>query len=312
MRASPVKAVFCGVVEAGAVECRARQIAGQRSNWRAEVGMEIDARDADVVVVVKWWPKRIETRAPVVWDPLDFWTQPLHDQLADSLPDMRRLFGANLEAHRPDGVIFVTGAMAHDLKPGVTVPTALIHHHARPGMAENPIRDRVRMIAYEGQREYLKEWEAAFERLAQAHDAAFVVNPASLADADLVVAARSKRFRSLMSRRWKSGVKAANAVASGTPAILMREEGCRETARRSALYFTTFEELLIATAELLPRDARLEKAAQMRALRPLTALSLAADRYEKFLMEIACGSTSAADRESFPATSTSMAALAAT
>jgi hypothetical protein len=171
---------------------------------------------ADVIVLVKhaietWGQQAKQARARVVWDVLDVWAQPddnglLVHSMTVRVAEERTRVGVDL-------LIGATELMATQIR-GAFVP-----HHARPGLSAPPVRPILTTVAYEGQRKYLGLWAKALDAACARIGCAFVVNPPSLAGADLIVAFRGGHWDGALCRDWKSGVKLVNALAVGRPVL---------------------------------------------------------------------------------------------
>jgi hypothetical protein len=157
---------------------------------------------------------------PIVWDALDFWSQPRDNQLAE--PQARALLAGTLEAVRPQLFIGATPAMA-EAGGGVFVP-----HHAWPGLVPTPARAEVAVVAYQGSPRYLGQWAAVLQHACARRGWRFVINPPDLGAADLVVAFRDGPWDGWICRQWKSGIKAVNALAAGRPLLAQASEGAKE------------------------------------------------------------------------------------
>lgn len=176
---------------------------------------------AELVVLVKhaaeqFGEEAAKSGARIIWDVLDWWKQPEENQRA--IADVLQEILALQKRFHIDRLIGATQAMADEIG-GVYVP-----HHSRPGLVEAPVREQIKVIAYEGTPKYLGPWKHACEQVAAAIGATFVINPKRLSDADLVVAFRGGKWDGAICRRWKSGVKIANAIAVGRPIITQRSE----------------------------------------------------------------------------------------
>ncbi len=179
----------------------------------------------DVAILIKRARSELLSRLgskPLVWDIVDAWPQPegnnwnrdrclawLHEQVATI---------------RPAGIVAATKKMAADCA-GLGVPVLALPHHARPGQAVNPIREKVETVGYQGG-DYLGTWRGILETECTRRGWRFVVNPESLASVDIVVALREARGYAALN--WKSGVKLANAQGSGTPIVCNRAAGYLE------------------------------------------------------------------------------------
>lgn len=186
---------------------------------------------SDVAVVVKRATDDLVRRLrvagkPWVYDIVDAYPQPecARWTRAETIEWARRHIGEL----NPTAVIWPTQRMRDDLDDGR--PGIVLHHHARPGQALNPVREEVRTVAYEGRAAYLGEWAAYIDKACAARGWRFVVNPPSLADVDIVVAFRGSEWNCYATKAWKSNVKLANAHATGTPFIGQPDSGYTETA----------------------------------------------------------------------------------
>jgi hypothetical protein len=103
--------------------------------------------------------------------------------------------------------------MAEDIG-GVYIP-----HHSRPGLKATPPREKARIVAYEGTRKYLGRWLDALEAACIERGLGLEINPASIANADVVVALRDGKWDGPLCRNWKSGVKYVNALVAGKPVV---------------------------------------------------------------------------------------------
>lgn len=202
----------------GAFQMRAQQL-GQAMGARVTTRpTRADWAWADLVVLVKhgapvWGTyARKFTKAPVVWDVLDYWRQPDENQapvatLRARVLDMAETIGARL-------IVGATEAMAQDLG-GVFLP-----HHCRLGLAPTPPRDTDRIVvAYDGRSKYLGSWRRALETACLGLGTSFVVNPPDLSKVDVLVSLRGEQHDGEVCRRWKSGVKFVNALVAGRPIV---------------------------------------------------------------------------------------------
>jgi hypothetical protein len=221
--------LFVGADSKGSWLVRGEQIAsalGARATLRP---VRADWRWADVIVLVKraidrWGDEARRTHCPLVWDALDFWTQPDENHLTASecIAQVRK----RKAQYGLAAVIGATRAMAKDVG-GVYIP-----HHHRPGLKPTPPRDRVQVVAYEGTPKYLGAWKPTIERACAERGLQFVVNPKSLSDADVVVAFRDGKWDGWPCRQWKSGVKYVNAVVAGRPVVTQFCAASEEIAPR--------------------------------------------------------------------------------
>lgn len=216
--------LFVGTGSGGSWEIRGKQIGRALG---ARVSSKPNANDwdwADLVVLVKHGAEQFGAEAKasgarVVWDVLDWWKQPEQNDIP--IIQMVQMVNAIQEQFGIEHLIGATQAMADEIG-GVYIP-----HHYRPALEarrHGHVRERIKVIAYEGTKKYLGSWRKVCEDAAAAIGGEFVVNPDSLADADVVVAFRGEQWDGPICRRWKSGVKLANAIAVGRPVITQRSE----------------------------------------------------------------------------------------
>lgn len=223
----------------------------------------LDLQKFDVIVAVK----RVDSillhnlRAsgkPWVWDMVDPYPQP---GCADwSRNESIRWVKNQIRTLAPAAVIYPNAKMRCDV--GIYGP--VIYHHHRPGIAANPIRERIKVIGYEGGRAYLDHWGTKFARAAAAIGARFDDQVRNLADCDVVVACRGGVHDSYACRNWKSNVKLANAHGSGTPFIGQPDDGYTETATGSEEWIETEEDIHRALAALSDHRHRLKVAQRFR------------------------------------------------
>jgi hypothetical protein len=200
----------------GSFKVRGRQLGDAIG---ARVTTHPNAQDwvwADVVVLVKhaatvWGIHAKRSKKPIVWDVLDIWRQPEDNQVSverirQKVFDVRDVVGIKT-------LIGATRAMADQLG-GVYLP-----HHSRPGLAPAPVREGAVTVAYEGQAKYLGSWRGQLEDACAELGMTFVVNPADIREADVIVALRGERWDGDVCRQWKSGVKVVNAVVAGRPML---------------------------------------------------------------------------------------------
>lgn len=233
----------------------------------------------DLAILVKRCDDRLIERlrgVPVVWDVVDAWTQPMGNHW-DKEAALTWLRG-QVRRIRPKAIVAATQQMAADCAE-FDLPVICIPHHARPGQELNPIRERVHKVGYQGGEKHLGCWRQIVEKQCAARRWKFVLNPQTLAEVDIVVALREAT--GYPARFWKSGVKAANAQASGTPCILSPEAGYLEN-QSGAECFAENEQGLAASFDRL-EDYR-ERSQSSRTLQLSTPhLSTVAARYRSWL-----------------------------
>lgn len=207
-------------------------------------------------------------RIPIVLDIVDGWPQPGGNLWARD--DCMAWLRTNLKTLKPHAVVAATRAMKDDVEElGFRGQVLALPHHARPGMAANPIRERVEIVGYEGGVQYLGKWLPIVEAECKARGWRLVLNPPELSDLDIVLALREAD--GYAPRQWKSGVKLANAQGSGTPFIGCPEAGYRETDNGAALWATNRRDLSRSFDELTGWTMRTLVAEQLRAAEPKLA-----------------------------------------
>lgn len=267
----------------GSWQIRGEQLGRAIGATVAPIASERDIAEHDLVVGVKRVPLEValaarSARKPFVWDVVDAWPQPAGN--AWQRDEARRWIRRELERLQPDAVVWPTQTMATDAGDKER-PQLVLPHHARPGRGRNPIRDVVRRVGYEGREQYLGDWRGTLE--AQCHDRgwSFVVNPAELADVDVVVAFRGREWDGYAPRHWKSNVKLANAQATGTPFIGAHESGYLETQTGGEYWASSPRTLAMAFEWLTSQENR--SGAAQRLLRADVGIESIAQRYRAWL-----------------------------
>jgi hypothetical protein len=249
-----------------------------------------EARDLaahDVAVLVKRYTPDLLERLHearerdglrIVWDVVDAWPQPRGNLW--SREQCLAWLRAEIALVQPDGIVAATYEMLQDCKE-FGVPVLLLPHHARPGLRRNPIRDRVRTVGYEGAPQYITRWRGHIEHECMRRGWCFEMQPAELSDVDILVALRDEV--GYAPRKWKSGVKLANAQGSGTPVVCCREAGYLENDSGGALWADDPRQLANAFDILEPLAARRNAAAKLLAATP--HLQTIAETYSTWLNE---------------------------
>lgn len=240
---SAVKVCFTSRSSAGAWQIRGLQIASMRSNWTAlNKPSDEDLERADLICVVKKPDSRVIERArrmgkALVFDIVDSWAQPDDGLKYTDVAKAREFFSKAWKSVDADGYIFPTRRMEERL--GELVRDRItIYHHCRPQIQRNPIRERVSVVGYEGGA-YLAEWAPRIERACAERGIRFVVNPPQYTDLDIVILVRGGEHGTFLARQFKSNVKLANAIGSGTPALAHFEEmSAHDTDTGDVLFFT--------------------------------------------------------------------------
>lgn len=194
---------------------------------------------------------------PIVWDIVDSWPQPAGNEW--SRDECMVWLREQVRWIKPAGIVAATRQMALDCEE-FAVPVLALPHHARPGQVINPIRERVKLVGYEGGEQYLGRWRAMLEAECGRRDWWFAVNVAKLAELDIVVAVREAK--GYAARHWKSGVKLANAQGSGTPVVCNRSAGYMETASGGEQWADDETEMRAALDALASLEARREAVAK--------------------------------------------------
>lgn len=249
------------------------------------IGAEVEPMalksDADVVVGVKRLPTQLAEafRGRLVWDVVDSYPQPHGNRWGEG--ECRAWLSKEVRRLQPIGIIAATKRMADDCAE-FGVPVLWLPHHHRPGIARNPIRSRIEVVAYEGGTQYIDGWRSAIDRECRRIGARFVTNPERLADADVVLALRSDS--GYAPRHWKSNVKLANAHGSGTPWIGCRESGYLETATGAERWTDDPKELAAALDALASQSTR--QAISSRFIQSALPLETVAQRLKQWLMAL--------------------------
>lgn len=248
-----------------------------------------EARDLaahDVAVLVKRYTPDLLARLQearkreglrIVWDIVDAWPQPRGNLW--SREQCLAWLRAEVALIQPDGIVAATHEMRYDCKQ-FGLPTLTLPHHARPGLRRNPTHAEVRTVGYEGAEHYITRWRGHIEHECMRRGWRFEVQPAELADVDILVALRDDA--GYAPRRWKSGVKLANAQGSGTPIVCCREAGYLENDSGGAQWADTPEQLRVAFEVLEPLAARRNASAKLLAAAP--HLPAIAETYHQWLV----------------------------
>lgn len=182
---------------------------------------DADFQWADRVVLVKKHATTHAPRAhrfgkPIVWDALDFWSQPAHNGYKQDAATFA--LHSHIKIIKPALVIGATQAMTRAAE-GLGVPAAYLPHHSWAGLVPTAPREHVAVVGYEGNPAYLGRWHGWLTDACSQRGWSFVVNPPNLSDVDILVALRDGPWDGWICREWKSGVKVVNAIAAGRPLI---------------------------------------------------------------------------------------------
>jgi len=240
---------------------------------------EQDWRWADVCILVKRALDVFASAAhafsvPIIWDALDFWIQPEMNQMSDA--QALWLAQSQLSRVKTSLVIGATVAMSEDLG-GVYLP-----HHSRPRLSPAPAREKLQVVAYEGMAKYLGSWRSALEIVCSRLGLVFVVNPADLREADVIVAFRGEKWDGPICRRWKSGVKVVNALAAGRPLITQNSSAYSEL-QTPGFVVEHADQLESAILSYASKESRQSVANECRLRAPEFALGAVAARYRTMI-----------------------------
>lgn len=279
-----MKVLFCGgSAKAPSWAMRGIQIASTRPNWMAKNHpLADDIAAADIFVVVKRPPLGLlaelrRTGKPIVWDALDFWSQQPDAPVPQNKKDALEMAADYIRMVRPRGLIAANKAMANDLRmmaPAVTH----IYHHAR--LTAAPITGAGRTVVfYDGDLKHAQQIMHAAARFLKPHGWTLETGAPDHRAAALL-AGRDHDQRQWLARRWKSNVKAANAIAYGLPVLAHPEQGALETLpEQLAIWFDGDIELKEAIDRLCTNTTPLPPSAEEVAA---TTLQAAAQAYEQF------------------------------
>ena len=235
----------------------------------------------DLVVLVKRpTPALLDcleaARKPVVWDVVDSQPQPEANQWRRE--EAIRWLRASIKQIKPCGLVCATEQMLIDAEHPRSIA---LPHHARPNQAFNPIREQVQTIGYEGRPDYLADWIPIIQQECARRGWRFVVNPERMADIDIVVALRGGIWRGYVTDNYKSGVKLANAQATGTPFIGLPENGYLTNASGAEYFVSDKHQFARALDWLTPQMNR--RAASERMLGRDNSLARIAGVYRDWL-----------------------------
>ena len=291
---SPVKACFVSNTSAGSWEIRGKQIAGMRSNWLAiNKPSKSIIDEADIICVVKKPNFKIieiarKKNKPIVYDILDSWQQPSDDRACLNKEDAINLFSKKWKEIDADGYIFPTKNMENIL--GTLVKNKVtIYHHYWPQIKINPIRKIVKKVGYVGNKNFLGMWGHKLDQLCKKKDIEFVINPEDFIDMDVVVLTRGGDYANYLAKNFKSNVKLANAMGSGTPALIhYREMSAHDTDSGDSLFFTDHPDSLERQLDRLIKSHDLRAAIHNNFIEESVNFSIEviSDQYEYFFQDI--------------------------
>lgn len=279
-----MKILFVGKQRKGSWKIRAEQLCEAEPEWTCS--HEVDKkmiRRADVVVAVKRIPVGLreavrDAGKPFIYDVVDAWSQPCADVDGEREALRRRIAES-------DAVIYACRAMRRDFPHRLG---AVIYHHFRPGIERQVIKPQVLRVGYEGNPRYLGDWEPVIETHCAAVGAEFVRQVNKVSDVDVIVAVRAAPYNDPLSMTYKSNVKMANAIGSGTPFLFFPEPAYRETCPPSLQkwFFTTSHEFYTLLKELKSSTVRRTIHATLLAARPVFSIEATTVRYQAFCEEV--------------------------
>jgi hypothetical protein len=277
-----MKVLFAGGGSAGSWIVRGEQLGNALGATIAPHATVEQCKAHDLIVLVK--KARAETLdaikrsgVPVVFDVVDCYPQPACEEWtrAQAIAWMRE----RIAQIAPCAVVWPNRGMGADV--GFDGPSMTLRHHARPGLATNPVNPIVRTIGYEGAAQYLGRWHRLLSEECERRGWRFVVNPASLAQLDIAVAFRDGQWASYCARNWKSAVKLENCFGSGTPFVGQLEKGYQEVACGAEYFVDSPKSLAMALDWLTPQANRIEVHKRLRKM--AYPLAEAASDYKAFL-----------------------------
>jgi hypothetical protein len=285
--------LIVGGSKAGAWQMRGVQLGAALGARVTSAPTADDFGWSDVVVLVKRAGAVYATQAhranrPIVWDALDFWSQPGDHRLSEA--QATALLHAQIRVIQPALTIGATEAMAQ------ACDGAFLPQHAWAGLSPTPARDVVSIVGYEGNPTYLGTWEPAIRRECARLGWTFVINPPDLRLVDLFVAFRDGAWDGWMPREWKSGVKIVNAIAAGRPILTQASAAAREL---KAVGQSVESPLALGAAFDAWTERPVRDAAEIRGRDDAPAFTLAAvaERYRQILQTL-CPAKSVTSSES--------------
>lgn len=248
----------------------------------------LDVGGYDLVVAVKRHSPALPAACraagvPLVWDMVDAWPQPVGNAWTEQ--EARVWLRAELARVCPRLVLASTRRMVQDIeREGFRAVFA--PHHARTPVGHHNIRETVRTVGYDGSLVQLGRWAEVVEGECKRRGwvaALGHATPQLYAEFDIVLGLRADQ--GYAPRHWKSGVKLANAQASGTPFIGSPEQGYLDLRVPGAERFVeTPADLRHALDALTPLTERRRVAQWMTTVAPAVSLQAVAARVRDALM----------------------------
>lgn len=289
---SPVRVCFVGVEGAGSFEMRGKQMAAARLNWHTRRTISrADEEQFDVFCFVKVPQPQVMKRLTrigkkVVFDIVDSWKQPQDDLDCKNRDQARRLFLSAWSEFPSDALLFPNSQMRNDFSD-VPRQSCVLYHHYRPEADFVPVRPQPRILAYEGERRFLGEWELLIQRACSETGWEFHINPSSLSEADVGMSVRGAPYSGFLGTNYKSNVKLANFYGWGLPCLIHdSEKACKETAVDGVHFFKTYDDLVDGLKILKSSERRLQIQHGFLKAREQFSLKHLAGELERFLSSI--------------------------
>lgn len=241
---------------------------------------------ADVVIHVKRGPFTLRSlcaskNVPFVWDVVDAWPQPSGNYW--SREQALSWLQQELVFIRPTAVIAATQQMASDVQT-FGIPCVCIPHHARASQPKNPIREKLRIIGYQGSSSYISSWRLGIESICAELGFRFLSSVETLADVDVILALRD--CSGYPARYWKSNVKLANAQVTGTPFVGVMEAGYLENSSGAEFYVSDISELHKTLIMLKPQEIRQSISKTLLEYSSAVSIETISNQYREFLESI--------------------------
>lgn len=266
----------------GSYQMRAIQLGAAIGACVTTSPADAEIKAADVVVLVKKHGAPFASTVrkfgkPIVWDALDFWSQPRENGADEALAFA--ILKNHINAIKPTLTIGATRAMAE------ACGGAYLPHHSWKGLTPTSARGKVQTVAYEGSPIYLGRWAEWLQAECRARGWAFVLNPPDLRVADLIVSLRDGQWDGWICQQWKSGVKLVNAIAAGRPVISQHSAAMRELQPNGSVVETR-SQLSSALDAWVDVDARAAVVEHCCAIAPHYTLEAVASQYRAILQDV--------------------------
>ena len=267
---------------------RGEQIAAQRQEWTAENNPNRDQiENSDVVVIVKRASAELvnllrRCDKPVIWDALDFWSQPYEALEVDSIVAARAIAQGRVDRLKPVAIITPNRIMESDLR-GMADIVSCVYHHYDPALT---ISKGGEAVVYEGDPRFPQEWLQIASRILSGIGWKLLCSRPP-ENTGALFAVRAGEHGSWLARRWKSNVKAANAIALGVPLLAWPEDSYTETLPAEIGYwFSGSEQLKKQIARLSIKENLIAASKAAEKIRPLYSVAHCAAEYEKLFEKV--------------------------